>query len=215
MKRLLATALGLLALAAPAQASYHYSTTIRFSGRYESTEYDSGAVINHVVSTGHWSVHDPTTVVTVQRGAYALFPSGYTRARLSLSQAGGETCAVWQPFTDLFESQPIHAWFTLRRGRTSAALGFGWAGENVQRHYTAVTGGDCVADRTTALRTEAGCSSMASAFGVKIKLLNKKLLKGRGIVKHVRVSKRTSDVLDGTGVVQTFTGTYTVSLSRV
>jgi hypothetical protein len=216
MKRLIAAlVLGVLATAVPAQASYHYSTTIRFSGRFESTEYDSSAVINHVVSVGHWSVHDPTTVVTVQRGAYALFPSGHTRARLSLSQAGGETCAVWQPFTDLFSAQPVRSWFTLKRGKTSATLGFGWAGETVQRRYAAVTGGDCVADRTTALRAEAGCWSMAAGFGVKIKLSNHKLLKGRSIVRHVTVSKQRSDLLDGTGLVETFTGTYTVSLSRI
>jgi hypothetical protein len=215
MKRLFAALLlGVLATAAPAQASYHYSTTIRFSGKYESTEYDSGTVINHVVSSGHWSVHDPTTVVTVQRGAYALFPSGHTRARISFSQSGGETCAVWQPFTDLFAAQPIRAWFTLKRGRTTGTIGFGWAGETVHRQYAAVTGGDCVADRTTALRAEAGCAAMASGFGIKIKLSNKKLLKGRSIVRRIKISKQRSDLLDGTGLVETFTGTYTVSLSR-
>jgi hypothetical protein len=221
MKALFAALIVVLGVSVPAQASYHYATTIRFSGSYLSQEYDTGVVITRVSSHTHWNVHDPSTVVTVQRGVYALFPSGHTTARLTVSQSGFQTVctATPQPFGDTLVRQPNHAWFTLKPTSRGGRIGFGWGGEQVDRHNAAVTETDCTQPGGTEVAggntDEAGATGMLTRFGVKLLLNRKKLLHGRSIVKRVKVSKTHTDLVDGTGVVETFTGTYTIVLSRV
>ncbi len=221
VKLLLTAALGVVAVVAPAQAAYHYSTTIRFSGSFVSEEYDSGTVITRVSSRASWSLHDPTTVVTVQRGAYALFPSGHTKARLSVAQSGFQTVctATQQAFTDSLARQPRLAWFALRRSRSGGVVTFGWSGEQVNRHRDAATEGSCSDAGGTEAGggnvDEAGSAGMAGRFGLKILLSNRKLLQGRSIVRRVSVAKTHTDMFAGTGLVETFTGHYTVLLSRV
>ena len=221
MKAAIACLLAVLACAVPAQAAYHYSTTIRFSGTFVSEEYDAGTVITRVTSHATWSVHDPSTVVTVQRGAYALFPSGKTRARLSVTQSGYQTVctATQQTFSDALTRQPKLSWFTLKRTSLGARLGFGWSGELVNRSRSAASEAGCTepggVEAGGGNADEAGNTGMFSRFGVRILLSNSRLLAGRSIVKRLSVSRTHSDMLDGTGLVETLTGTYTVLLSRV
>jgi hypothetical protein len=215
----LGVAVAALAAAVPADAAYHYRGTISWSGRYVSEELDGGVVTERVTSIARWRVRDPNLVVTVQRGAIALFPSGYTRARLRISQSGFTlVCeSVRQPFRDRVRHQPTLAWLSL--GRSGNALGFGWSGEAVDRRTQTASQGDC----TEAGMTEAGggngdvaaTAGMAGRFGVRLKISRAALYGGHGIVRRIRVRKRAVDVLDGSGSRATLTGTFLLVLVRV
>jgi hypothetical protein len=210
----------LLVVPAAAQASYKYTTTIRFSGTYTSDEYDAGVVVSHVQSKTTFTVRDPKLVITVKAGAIALYPSGHTTARLSTTQSGFRVMcdAARQTFTDRVSHRPTHGWVTLKRRGSRASLGFGWFGDSVDRHYVGVTEGDCSEPTETedagGNDDEAGAAGMAARFGVSLKVPLSSLMRGRSVARRLVVHKGQSDVLDGTGTKSRLDGTYRIILSR-
>jgi hypothetical protein len=216
----LALALLLIGPAA-AQASYKYTTTIRFSGTYTSDEYDSGTVVSHVQSKTSFMVHDKKLVITVKAGAIALYPSGHTTTRLATTQSGYRIMcdSARQTFTDRISHRPGRGWVLLKRRGSRASLGFGWSGESVDRHYIGVTQGDCTEpaeiEAAGGNDDEAGAPDMASRFGVSLKVPLSSLMRGRSIVRRLTVHKVQSDLLDGTGTKSRLDGTYRIILSRI
>jgi hypothetical protein len=206
---------------AAAQASYKYTTTIRFSGTYTSDEYDTGTVVSHVQSKTSFTVHDPKLVITVKNGAIALFPSGHTKTRFSTTQSGYRIMcdSAKQTFTDRVSHRPGRSWVVLKRRGSRASLGFGWGGESVDRHYIGVTQGDCSEpaeiDAAAGNDDEAGAAAMASRFGVTLKVPLASLMRGRSIVRRLTVHKAQSDLLDGSGTKSRLDGTYRIILSRI
>ena len=211
----------LLVVPAAAQASYKYTTTIRFSGTYTSDEYDAGTVVSHVQSKTTFTVRDQRLVITVKRGAIALYPSGHTSARLSTTQSGFRIMCdnARQTFTDHIGHRPGRGWVTLKRRGSRASLGFGWSGESVNRHYIGVTEGDCSEPAETEAAggndDEAGAAAMATRFGVSLKVPLSSLMRGRSVVRRLVVHKVQSDLLDGTGTKSRLDGTYRIILSRI
>jgi len=211
----------LLVVPAAAQASYKYTTTIRFSGTYSSDEYDGGVVVSHVQSKTTFTVRDRRLVITVKRGAIALYPSGHTSARLSTTQSGFRIMcdAAKQTFTDHIAHRPGRGWVTLKRRGSRASLGFGWSGESVDRHYIGVTEGDCSEPAETEQAggndDEAGAAAMASRFHVSLKVPLSSLMRGRSVSRKITVHKVESDLLDGVGTKSRLDGSYRIILSRI
>src|SRR4051795_9432704 len=210
----LAVALALpLVLPAVAEASYKYTTTIRFSGTYTSDEYDAGVVVSHVQSKTTFMVRDARLVITVKNGAIALFPSGHTTARLATTQSGFRVMCdtAQQTFTDRIAHRPGRGWVTLKRRGSRASLGFGWSGESVDRHYLGVTQGDCSEpaeiEQAGGNEDEAGAAGMATRFGVSLRVPLSSLMRGRSVARRLVVHKLQSDVLDGTGTRSRLDGT--------
>jgi len=211
----------LLVVPAAAQASYKYTTTIRFSGTYSSDEYDGGVVVSHVQSKTTFTVRDRRLVITVKRGAIALYPSGHTSARLSTTQSGFRIMcdAAKQTFTDHIAHRPGRGWVTLKRRGSRASLGFGWSGESVDRHYIGVTEGDCSEPAETEQAggndDEAGAAAMASRFHVSLKVPLSSLMRGRSVSRKITVHRVESDLLDGVGTKSRLDGSYRIILSRI
>lgn len=211
----------LLAGPAAAQASYKYTTAIRFSGTYTSDEYDAGTVVSHVRSKTTFTVRDQRLVITVKRGAIALYPSGHTSARLSTSQSGFRIMcdSASQAFTDHIAHRPGRGWVTLKRRGARASLGFGWSGESIDRHYLGVTQGDCSEpaeiEQAGGNEDEAGAADMATRFGISLRVPLSSLMRGRSVARRLVVHKLQSDVLDGTGTRSRLDGSYRIILSRV
>jgi hypothetical protein len=211
----------LLVVPAAAQASYKYTTTIRFSGTYSSDEYDAGVVVSHVQSKTTFTVRDRRLVITVKRGAIALYPSGHTSARLSTTQSGFRIMcdAAKQTFTDHIAHRPGRGWVTLKRRGARASLGFGWSGESVDRHYIGVTEGDCSEPAETEQAggndDEAGAAAMASRFHVSLKVPLSSLMRGRSVSRKITVHRVESDLLDGVGTKSRLDGSYRIILSRI
>jgi hypothetical protein len=211
----------LLVVPAAAQASYKYTTTIRFSGTYSSDEYDAGVVVSHVQSKTTFTVRDRRLVITVKRGAIALYPSGHTSARLSTTQSGFRIMcdAAKQTFTDHIAHRPGRGWVTLKRRGSRASLGFGWSGESVDRHYIGVTEGDCSEPAETEQAggndDEAGAAAMASRFHVSLKVPLSSLMRGRSVSRKITVHRVESDLLDGVGTKSRLDGSYRIILSRI
>jgi hypothetical protein len=211
----------LLVVPAAAQASYKYTTTIRFSGTYSSDEYDGGVVVSHVQSKTTFTVRDRRLVITVKRGAIALFPSGHTSARLSTTQSGFRIMCdtAKQTFTDHIAHRPGRGWVTLKRRGSRASLGFGWSGESVDRHYIGVTEGDCSEpaemEQAGGNDDEAGAAAMASRFHVSLKVPLSSLMRGRSVSRKITVHRVESDLLDGVGTKSRLDGSYRIILSRI
>jgi hypothetical protein len=218
----LALALALpLVLPAVAEASYKYTTTIRFSGTYTSDEYDAGIVVSHVQSKTTFTVRDARLVITVKNGAIALYPSGHTTARLATTQSGFRVMcdSATQTFTDRISHRPGRGWVTLKRRGSRASLGFGWSGESVDRHYIGVTEGDCSEPAETEQAggndDEAGAAAMASRFHVSLKVPLSSLMRGRSVSRKITVHRVESDLLDGVGTKSRLDGSYRIILSRI
>ena len=211
----------LLATAASASAGApHYTATLRFNGTFVAEELDQGRVIARVRSKATWTIRDPGLVVTSQRGALALFPSGYTEARLTLTQRGFRAlCDTGrQSFSDRLTRRPTLAWFSMHRRRGMVDLGFGWNGESVDRRYRAARDSYCAEPASTddagGNDDEAGAAAMAGRFGVRLSIPASRLIAGRSFVRRRRVRRTLDDLVDGTGVRETLTGTYRLILSR-
>ena len=211
----------LLVLPAAAEASYKYTTTIRFAGTYTSDELDADVVVGHVESATRFTVRDARLVITVKNGAIALFPSGHTTARLTTAQSGFRIAcdAARQTFTDRIAKRPGRGWVTLNRRGARASLGFGWAGESVDRRYAGVVEGDCTEPAETEAAggngDEAGVAAMLQRFGVSLRVPLSSLMRGRTISRKIVVHKVESDVLDGTGARSRLDGSYRIVLARV
>lgn len=211
----------LLALPAAAEASYKYATTIRFSGTYTSDEFDQGVLISHVQSRTTFSVRDRRLVVTVKNGAIALFPSGYTGARLTTSQAGFQLACdtARQTYTDRLAHRPTRAWITLRRRGSRATLGFGWMGASVDRHFARAVEGECEEPDDISEGggddDVAGSAAMLTRFGIALRVPLSSLMRGRSISRKIVVHKVQSDVDQGAGARSRLDGSYRITLSRV
>ena len=177
--------------------------------------------MSHVQSKTTFTVRDQRLVITVKRGAIALYPSGHTSARLSTTQSGFRIMCdnARQTFTDHLGHRPGRGWVTLKRRGSRASLGFGWSGESVNRHYIGVTEGDCSEPAETEAAggndDEAGAAAMATRFGVSLKVPLSSLMRGRSVVRRLVVHKVQSDLLDGTGTKSRLDGTYRIILSRI
>ncbi len=211
----------LLVLPAAAEASYKYTTSIRFSGTYTSDELDAGLLVGHTQSATTFTVRDSKLVVTVKAGAIALYPSGRTTARLTTRQSGWRIAcdAAHQAFTDRVAKRPAKGWVTLKRRGSRTSLGFGWFGGSVDRHYAGVVEGECEEPEDTDAGAGdddvAGSAGMLPRFGVTLAVPLSSLMKGRSVSRTVTVHKVVSDVTDGTGVRSRLDGSYRVVLSRV
>lgn len=215
-------ALGLLlVLPAAAEASYKYTTTVRFTGTYTQDEYDGGVVVSHTQSKTTFSVRDSRLVITVKNGAIALYPSGRTTARLSTTQSGFRLACdtAKQTFTDRVAKRPSKGWISLKRKGSRATIGFGWIGASVDRRYAAATEGDCTgpaeSERAGGNDDVAGSTGMAARFGVTLKVPVGSLMAGRSLNRKFTVHRVENDVVEGTGVKARLDGSYRLVLSRI
>jgi hypothetical protein len=210
----------LLAVPAAADAAYHYRATVSFAGTYTAQELDAGVAVTSVEAKARWRIADPDLVVTVQRGAFALFPSGNTTSRLSIAQHGFRAACdtAQQTFHDRLARRPTLSWLTLARAGGRGRVGFGWSGGRVDRRYDAAAEEYCAEPAATepdgGTGDIAGAASLAQRFGVHLSFPVATLLAGRSIVLHVRVARTRRDVLDGGGIVEKLTGSYRVLLVR-
>jgi hypothetical protein len=176
--------------------------------------------VSSVDSRTRWRISDPDIVVTVQRGSFALFPSGHTSISLSASQHGFVLAcdSAQQTFTDRIAVRPHLAWMTLKRSGSRAVAGFGWSGERIDRRYDAAAQDYCSEDAFTEQgggnHDEAGSASLASLFKVRLRFAASKLLAGRSIVLTVKVDRTRSDIFAGSGASSRLKGTYRLVLAR-